>query len=136
MQPQLTLLKAESTPFPQTDPQLTLLAASMAVLTARLDDLRSQWRARWEQINGYEEEAGVEAGAVRPLPSLTLEPVDDTAHLARLHTRLLHAGRIAQEGVSDEETADDLCRALHHAIGDVELLLKAAAWRTEVMPRA
>ncbi len=134
MQPQLTLLKAESTPFPQTDPQLTLLAASMAVLTARLDDLRSQWRTRWEQINGYEEEAGVEAGAVRQLPSL--EPVDDTTRLANLHAHILRAGRIAQEGVNDEETADDLCRALHHAIGDVELLLKAAAWRTEVMPRA
>jgi len=136
MQPQLTLLKAESTPFPQTDPQLTLLAAGMAVLTARLDALRSQWRTRWEQINGYEEEAGVEAGAVRSLPSLTLEPVDDTARLARLHARLQHAGRIAQEGITNEETADDLCRALHSAIGDVELLLKAAAWRTEVMPRA
>jgi hypothetical protein len=102
----------------------------MAVLTARLDDLRSQWRTRWEQINGYEEEAG----AVRPLPSL--EPVDDTTRLANLHAHILRAGRIAQEGVNDEETADDLCRALHHAIGDVELLLKAAAWRTEVMPRA
>jgi hypothetical protein len=71
-----------------------------------------------------------------PIIPLTPTADDDTAHLARLHTRLLHASRIAQEGINDEETADDLCRALHSAVGDVELLLKAAAWRTEVMPRA
>jgi len=65
-------------------------------------------------------------------PIIPLESTDDTAHLARLHTRLLHASHLAQEGVNSEEDSDDLCRALHAALGDVELLIKAAVWREEV----
>lgn len=63
---------------------------------------------------------------------IPLEPVKDETHLARLHTRLLLASQIAQEGVSSQSDYADLCRALHFALEDVELLIKAAVWREGV----
>lgn len=67
-----------------------------------------------------------------PIIPLTPTADDDAAHLARLHTRLLHASHLAQTGVTNEEESDDLCRVLHSALGDVEQLIKAAVWREEV----
>lgn len=54
MQDQHSIVHVQSEKLP--DPHLTELAVRMAKLTAQLDALRSEWRARWREVNGYEEE--------------------------------------------------------------------------------
>jgi len=111
----------------------TLLALSR--ISDRTFDLNALTCARrnFEAMRAILDDALAGLDVQKEAPQFTLTAPDDALLFRRLHTRLTHANRIAQAGVT-EATQADLRSNLASALDEAKLLLRAAAWREEIKP--